>query len=306
MATNLLGSLPEAIQGGQTKCYAAMLTAVFLWSFSFVGIRYTLHAYHPGSIALLRYLSASVVMLGFYMRKSGQGNNAFKPSLKPHLLGLILAGVLGFGVYTILLNYGEITVNAATANFVTNQIPVLSSVMAIVFLHEVSRAKTWVGFLVSMVGLSLIALSVQQTFCLRTGLTFVIVATVCSSIYTIIQKTLLKSMTPLTFISHAMWFGTIALFIYLPQLRTDLHHANFLPTFVIVMLGIFSTAFSYYLFSYGLSRVPTAKAVSFLYAMPFFTLVLGWFFLGELPKEEALLGGVISLLGTLIVNWRKG
>ena len=65
-----------------------------------------------------------------------------------------------------------------------------------------------------------------------------------------------------------------------------------------VYLGVFLTAFS---------RMPAARAASFLYIIPVMAYVIAWLWLGEIPTLLSVVGGVVTLAGVLLVNvrWRR-
>ena len=77
---------------------AAALVSVVLWAGAFVGIRAAGRSFSPGALALGR-LTIGSVLLGAIA--------AMRPFVRPtrrELLLLVLAGLLWFGVYNIVLN----------------------------------------------------------------------------------------------------------------------------------------------------------------------------------------------------------
>src|SRR5215472_10533032 len=93
---------------------------VLCWASAFAGIRASLQAYSPAHLALLRYLSASLVLAGYAVvtrMPLPRGRD---------MLGLLLSGIVGIAVYNIALNYGELTVSAGIASFLINTVPVIT------------------------------------------------------------------------------------------------------------------------------------------------------------------------------------
>src|SRR3989442_12906456 len=79
----------------------AALVSVVLWAAAFVGIRAAGRSFSPGPLALGR-LTIGSVLLGAVVRS--------RPTVRPtrrELALLVLAGLLWFGVYQVVLNEAE-------------------------------------------------------------------------------------------------------------------------------------------------------------------------------------------------------
>ena len=281
---------------------AALFFVIAIWASAFVGIRYSLTAYHPGSLALLRYLIASVFMLIIYKQP-------FVKKSKVKLADLpviVLCGISGIALYNIALNTSETAVSASVASFIVAQVPVLITILAIIFLKESAKLTIWLGMLASIIGTSLIALShpLGSSF-YHWGIVAAIAAALFSALYSIIQVPVLRRLHPIQFTSYAIWSGTIVLLVYSPQLFSDLHHVTLGPTLTIVYLGIFPAALGYLVWSYALTRIPASKAASALYLSPIIATLLGWWLLNETPHLLEISGGLISLIGAYAVNKKR-
>jgi drug/metabolite transporter (DMT)-like permease len=276
----------------------ALVLVMALWASAFVGIRAGLQGYSPGSLALLRYLVASVCIAFLYFKTSTQRFPTLK--ISEWLLVLFL-GITGIGVYNIALNYGEITVSAGIASFIMSQSPVLSILLAMFFLHERLTKLGWLGVFISFVGITLIFTAEKHNAHITAGIWYVLLALIISGYYSILQKPLLSKLTPIAFITYAIWTGTAAMLIYLPQLLTELPRAPLTATFAAVYNGIFPGAVAYALWSYILGRMPAMRASSYLYLLPLFATLLGWLWLGEVPLWLSVMGGIIALVGAIFV-----
>src|SRR3990167_3939494 len=272
---------------------------IIIWASAFVGIRYSLHNFHPGSLALLRYLTASVCMLVFYKRPAVKKIKVGKKDIPI----IFFCGTLGISIYNVALNYSEISVSASTASFIIAQMPVLTIVFAIIFLREKSSYSTWIGMIASFIGTFLIAISHPlANFSYHIGLFLAILATLASTFYNILQVPLLKKLSPIQFASYAIWSGTLVLLIFSRELIYDLQTATLSSIFTVIYLGIFPGAIGYLIWSYVLSKMPASKALSGLYLSPLMTTLLGWLLIDEVPHWLAILGGIISLFGAYVVN----
>lgn len=282
------------------KVLLALITAILFWSSAFVGIRYALVSYHPGSLAFLRYVVASITLLFFFVQEKNPAKLRWRDVPSVFLLGL-----LGIGIYNIALNFSEVTLNAAVASFIISQTPVISVLLAVFFLKEYVGLKTWLGIGISVLGVVIIAVGQRHDFDFQYGLAFAVIATLCAGLYTVFQKPILKRISSIQFVCYAIWFGTLAMAVYLPQTIHDVAHAPISVTLTVVYLGVFPGALGFLLWSYALKHYTATKVASFFYIIPFITTFMGWIFIGEIPTVLTLAGGFLALVGAYFVNKRR-
>lgn len=275
----------------------AILAAITLWASAFVGIRAGLHGYSPEGLALLRYLIASTILGLVYWRLPARN-----PMNWPDRLMLLFTGVLGIGVYNLTLNYGEIGIPSGIASFITSQSPIITTAIAVMLLGERLNASRVLGFFVSLLGVAFIAKGQFGGFHWNVSMTYIVLATVSGSFYTIMQKPYLKKYHAIQATTYVMWGGTLFLLFYLPKLGHDLHTASLSSTLTVAYLGVFPAALGYLAWSYALAYIPASRAVSFIYFMPLLATGLGWLCLGEVPTLVALFGGLLTIVGVFIIN----
>lgn len=279
------------------KVNCILVGAIILWASSFVGIRIALVDYSPGSLALLRFLVASLCMSIVYR------NQGIKYVMTwNHKVQLMLAGMLGIGIYNICLNYGEITVSAGIASFIMGLMPVFTVILSLIFLREKIKGVAWVGILISLFGLFLLAMGQRSSYEMREGLFLILLSALTGSILTIIQKKFLTIYQPVTVMAWVMWGGTLLLMIFSPNLVHELKTAKYQSTAAVVYLGIFPAAIAYVAWSYVLKKLPASKASISLYGIPIVSILLGFLLLDEQPSLLSLTGGGIALIGALIAH----
>lgn len=275
----------------------ALVIAITLWASAFVGIREGLTGYSPEGLALLRYLIASMIMGIVYARLPQQTRMQRKDAVM-----LLLTGVIGIGIYNLTLNHAELVLPSGVASFITSQSPIFTVLIAVLFLGERLNALRVLGFMVSFLGVALIAHGVFGRFHWNISMTYILLATISGSCYTILQKPYLKKYHVIVATTFVMWGGTLFLLMALPRLMHDLQVASLRSTLTVVYLGVFPAALGYLAWSYALSHIPVSRAVSFLYVMPVIATGLGWLFLGEVPTLLSFLGGLLTILGVYVIN----
>ncbi len=279
------------------KVNCILISSILLWASAFVGIKVALVSYSPGSLALLRFLVASACMTLLYHNQKNEPTMPWKERIQ-----LMVVGMAGIGIYNICLNYGELTVSAGIASFIIGLMPIFTVLLSLVFLSERMNAGTWMGILLSMVGLSLLAIGEGTQEGVTQGILFILISAVVGAIQTIAKKRFLKRYSSIHVISWVIWGGTLLLLIYLPDLAKEVQVADYPATAVVIYMGIFPAAVAYSAWTYVLKKMPAAKASTSLYTLPFASTMLGYFLLAEQPSSISLTGGGIALFGALIAH----
>lgn len=279
------------------KTKIALVTVIFLWASAFVGIRAGLQDYSPEGLALLRYIIASICMAAIYFRMPQRNSMRFRD-----VCGLMAVGVVGIGIYNLTLNYGELSISSGMSSFVISQSPIITAIFAGMFLGERLNLPRALGFIVSVMGVTLIAIGEKGGFKWDVSITYILIATLACGFYSILQKPFLKKYHAIEATTYIIWGGTLFLAFFLPQLQRDLLHASWSSTLTVVYLGVFPAAIGYLAWSYVLAQIPASRAVSFLYFMPFLATILGWVCLGEVPMWISIAGGLLAIVGVWLVN----
>lgn len=279
------------------KVNCVLIITIFLWASAFVGIRIALVDYSPGSLALLRFLVASLCMALIYHI---QGLNIRMPW--KDRIQLLVAGILGIGIYNICLNYGELTVSAGVASFIVGLMPVITVLLSLIFLQEKLRGAVWIGILISLFGLFLLAIGEGAHDEMRQGILLVLVSALMGAILTIVQKKFLITYHPVAIIAWVMWGGTLLLLLFAHDLLQEIKTAHYSSTLAAIYMGVFPASLAYIAWSYVLKKLTASRAAITLYALPLASTLMGFIILGEQPSLISLIGGGIALFGALIAH----
>ena len=279
------------------KFVAAALIAVFLWGSAFPAVRYLFDYYSAESIMLLRFLVASLTLAVVAVIKK------IKLPQKEDILMFVLTGFFGIFLYMWLFNTGTVMVASGVSSFLISSSPVYATLLSVLILKEKVKLLCWVGILVSLCGLILITLSQMNGFVMNRGVALLLAASFSSSLFIIFQRRLLRKYTPFEATAYPIFFGTLPMLVFLPELLRDMPEASLAANLITVYLGIFPAAIAYFYWGYALSKAKnTANATTFLYLIPFLATLIAFLWLNETVSSFAFLGGVIIILGMFISN----
>lgn len=269
---------------------------ILIWGTAFPAIRMGLESYMPEHLTLLRLLIASFILLLFsFIYKLRL------PDLKD-IPAIFIFGALGFTIYHIALNYGEKTVNAGSASLIISVTPIVTAILAFVFLNEKMKLNGWIGGVMSFAGIALISFSQGDAIQLNSGGVFILLAAISESLFFVFQTSYLKKYGFLPFTIYTILSSTICMLIFLPGVYQEILAAPLEVNLSVIYLGVFPTVLPYIALAYIISRAGASEATSSLYLTPITACFIAWIWLGEVPTLVSIIGGVITILGIVIAH----
>lgn len=277
---------------------AATVTVV-LWASAFVSIRSAGAEYSPGALALGRLL-AGVLTLGAIcaVRREGLPARAAWP-------GILVSGILWFGVYMVVLNWGEQQVDAGTAALVVNIGPILIALLGARILGDTLPPRLLAGMAVSFAGAVAVGLSMSgEGKSSVLGVVLCLLAAVTYAGGVVAQKPALGSASALQVTTYGCLVGAVVCLPFAGQLVHEAADAPVSATLNMVYLGVFPTALAFTTWAYALARTTAGRMGATTYAVPALVVLMSWLALGEVPGLLTLAGGVLCLAGVAVSRSR--
>lgn len=290
------------IAGPQGQATAATAIAagvtVLLWGSSFPGFRAALEGYSPGPLLLLRFVIASIALLIFARL------TRMRMPARQDLLRLAGLGVIGVTLCQYTVVYGEQYVSAGTASFLMALTPAFTALLATTILHERLTVAGWIGIGIALLGTMVLIAGQGEVVNLTAGAAFVAVAAFSEALYFVLQKPFLRRYSGLELATYSFWAATIPFIIFTPGLIAEFPQASVGATAAVVYLALGTGVLGYISWSIANSRLPTSVASLLLAITPILSVVIAWPWLGERPTLLALLGGLVTICGVILVSRR--
>ncbi|MFI6939762.1 DMT family transporter [Streptomyces sp. NPDC050418] len=283
---------PATNRRPEVLALAAAGVTVVLWASAFVSIRSAGEAYSPGALALGRLL-AGAVTLGLFLlvRREGLPPRAAWP-------GIVISGLLWFGLYMVVLNWGEQKVDAGTAALVVNVGPLVMALLAGWLLKEGLPKRLLAGMAVSFAGAAVVGLSMSgEGHASVLGVLLCLLAAVSYAGGVVAQKPALRHASPLQVTTFGCLIGAAACLPFAGVLVSEVGDAPVSATLNMLYLGVFPTALAFTTWAYALARTTAGKMGATTYAVPAIVVLMSWLALDEVPGWLTLLGGAICLAG---------
>jgi len=277
--------------------WAAGLT-LLVWSSSYPAIAYSLRAFTPGELVLLRMLVASLcflptVLLGWITLPPRRDWPA-----------VIVLGLIGHLAYQLCLGYSMTRISAGAAAVVIAMAPAVTAVLAVLRLKESLSLRAVIGLLVAFAGSLLVTVGNGQAIHFEPLALLVFVVVLSCSIFFVWQKPLLLRTSPLGFTAATFFVATVGLLPFGLDLPDKLAAVPMTQLYTVVYLGLVCTSIGIVSWSFALSRAPASRISSFLYLQPVGACLIAWIWLHEAPGWITVAGGALAIGGVLLTTMK--
>ena len=277
-----------------------------LWGFNNIvmkiGFRYLTAPQFNG----IRMLMAFPFMLYFAFWMPGR-----VPFTKHDFWGIAGLGCLGLGLFQILFPIGIDETSASIGGILMATMPIHVVVLSVAFRLEKPRLKSFLGVLLTIVGLVLITLAshqpeVAQKTTLK-GIIFVVLAEFGYAINTTFLKIYMKRYPPLQLTGLSM---SVSVFIYLILYFQDMKdivisEVNPIAWFCALYSGLVAFLLANILWNYAVKHIGSTKVSIYGNLPPVMVIILSAIIFNDLLSFTQLIGGVIILIGVVLVQMRK-
>ena len=233
------------------------------------------------------------------------GLQATRPYVRPtrrELALLLLAGLLWFGVYNVVLNDAERRVDAGTAAMLVLVAPIIIVALAAIFLKERTTPNLLLGGALAFAGVVVIGFATTSHHAPLAGVILCLVAALASAIGVVAEKPVLNRVTALQVTWTCCAVGAIVCLPFAALLMHELKTVPFSAIGWLLFLGVFPTSIAFTTWAYALARGAAGRLAATAYLIPPIAIFLSWLILGEAPGFIAIGGGAVCLVGVYIAR----
>ncbi|WP_242876309.1 DMT family transporter [Desulfosporosinus hippei] len=295
------GRIPALLSRGQFTANLAMLAVIIVWGISYVSIKVAVVEIPPITMALIRFAMASLMLWIIIQR--------VEPQAKLHksdLPKMILGGIFGITLYFIFENIGVKFSTATNASLIVSVVPVITIVLDVLFFKGRLSFLKLLGVIIA-VGGSYLAVtgngSVELNSSHFLGNLLMILAMLSWAFFTLVNKSLQGKYSGLFLTTYQTIFGTL-FFIPLSLLEyKEWKPFSLTALSNLLFLAVFCSVVGYLLYIYALKRLDVALTTIYLNLIPVVGVLSGYLFLKESILPIQLIGGLITLLAIVIINF---
>lgn len=290
--------------GRVAVAYGMALAASLFWAGNFIVGRAVAGDASPLALALLRWVSAFVLLLLFSLRGLRQDAPVIRANL-PVFIAIAATGVAGYNSFLYLALE---TATASRAGLSQAAVPATVACMALLAFRRKPPIYVAIGIAISFLGAFMATAGTQST---REGFAasdaWLLLAVLSYSAYSLLLE---RSPRIHTFSLLTVTFGLGALLLVpFVAIRPDMLRFEWSQTTVlaVVYLAAFPSFISYFCYSRAVRSIGAERASHAVQATPVLSALLGFLILGETPDIWKLTGAICILAGIVIAaNAGKG
>ncbi len=278
-----------------------MIIATLFFSGAFIAGKFSVAEFPVYSLTFFRFLIAAVVLF-FILRIKGVDLTLEKKDI-PRVVLLSLLGMVGYHVFFFTALKHTSSVNTS---LIAAMNPIVTTIMASIFLKEKFPRKAIGGILISFTGVALIvtngSLEVIKNMSFNIGDIYMLMAILSFSIYFIVLKGIVGRVDPMKLTFYVFFFCVVML---VPMVIYE-NPVEYLPRTTskgwgsLIYMSIFASVVAYLIQQISVKRIGPAKTSLYVNLVPLFSMVMAYFILGEVITLPKVFAGAMIISGVLI------
>lgn len=289
--------------------WTALLACNLMWALQFTCIKLVQDQVGAFSTVFIPMLLATIFMAPF-VYKDVKANKSRKFT---DLKIFALLALLGQFPAQVLLTIGTQQSTASNASIICLTLPVISALLAVIFLKEKMNNFRWVSFGIAIIGvvlcsyrdLSGMSFSINYVI----GNLLIFSGVLGSGFYNTFCKKIAGEYTEIEILFYTYLFMLVLVFPFVLIYEGDLIYT--IPAFStqtwigLLLLTVFHNFLSMILFFTALKKLEAIQVAFSNFLITFFGLPIAIFILGEKLNGMAILGGSLVLAGTIAITLRE-
>ncbi|MGL5379182.1 DMT family transporter [Clostridium sp.] len=278
-----------------------MLVATMFWAGAFVAGKFSIAEFPVFSLVFFRFLIATVIIFIIMVRVEDDWKIT-KDDFKMFLI-LGIVGMIGYHVFFFLsLKY----TSATNSSLIGATNPIVTTILAFVFLKERVSYRSLVGILISLFGVMLITtngdMNLLFSFKFNSGDILMIIAVICWAAYGILSKKALELYSPIKITGYSFLTCVVLLipFVIFEKPWVYLPNTTISGWSSVFYMAIFPSVFGYLIQQISIKKIGPTKTSLYINLVPVFSMVLAFFILGETISFIKIVAGVFIISGICI------
>ena len=270
------------------------------WGLNVTATKVLVENFMPVTMTALRIFVSgiSVFIILFLMKK-------VRMLTKREFLYVFFGGLLNVVAHQYFLSTGLTQTSATNGGLILGMGPLLTAILAVVFLGSVVTGIRVIGIVLGIAGVSFIVFQGNGGIDgVSMGDVYIFVSILAQAASFILIKKGSETLDPRLMTGYMLVMGAVILFIISlfiePEGLASMHNESMNLWAVFFASAIIATAIGHMLYNSAIGKVGAAEASMFLNLNPFFALVGAAIFLGEKITMAQIIGFIFILFGVIL------
>lgn len=271
--------------------FLIVLVALF-WGSTYFLTKMAVAELEPFNLTALRFGTAFIITALFFFKRIRKADRVvIKYSIILGVLAVIAVLSMTFGVqYT----------TASNAGFLISLSVVMIPLISVVVLKKRIKAKLLLSVILATIGIVCLTLNEQLT--INKGDILCILCATSFAVQVLIMERIPKSADSVAIGALQLGITAVVNFILSFFLENFTVPSDLKVWGVIVILGVFCTAFCYIIQIYALKNTSAIQAGIILSLEPVFSAIFAYIFLGELLSKQGYIGAILLFISVILAG----
>lgn len=271
--------------------FLIVLVALF-WGSTYFLTKMAVEELEPFNLTALRFGTAFIITALFFFKRI---RNADRTVIKYS----IILGVLAV-IAVLSMTFGVQYTTASNAGFLISLSVVMIPLISVVVLKKKIKAKLLLSVVLATIGIVCLTLNEQLT--INKGDILCILCATSFAVQVLIMERIPKTADSVTIGALQLGITAVVNFIFSFFLENFTVPRDLKVWGVIVILGVFCTAFCYIIQIYALKNTSAIQAGIILSLEPVFSAIFAYIFLGELLSKQGYIGAILLFISVILAG----
>lgn len=271
--------------------FLIVLVALF-WGSTYFLTKMAVAELEPFNLTALRFGTAFIITALFFFKRI---RNADRTVIKYS----IILGVLAV-IAVLSMTFGVQYTTASNAGFLISLSVVMIPLISVVVLKKKIKAKLLLSVVLATIGIVCLTLNEQLT--INKGDILCILCATSFAVQVLIMERIPKSADSVAIGALQLGITAVVNFILSFSLENFTVPRDLKVWGVIVILGVFCTAFCYIIQIYALKNTSAIQAGIILSLEPVFSAIFAYIFLGELLSKQGYIGAILLFISVILAG----
>ena len=284
------------------KAYAWLTFCVMVWGSNFVFGKMLVQDFSPTLLTMLRLLFIVLFLIGLSSYKKH-----FKRVNKSDLLAVFFLGVIGVFINQWSFFVGLQTADPTTSALILATTPILTSVLAAIFLKEKLTIRMLMGSIVAIIGIYfVVAKGNSSSLHIDKGLLWIVITMITFAIMIIMTRLLSHRIDPLTITLYSNVVGLIVSIPFAFLLDTPVHLSSKISDWsLLIGTAVVVHGIATLIWNNNIRHVDASKASILSNLEPFVAMIMGLILLYKPITGAEILGSLFIVGGVVLSTYQR-